>query len=149
MANNNKIVPDIKGPVRDLIRGLKVVVNTTSHVLEPASKSLPDSLTQRLRNAVISAQRVSTNLLNSEITIDELDKASKYFWGSRCDDDTLEAFSAVFIFALDQLQKSQIGSNVVVSETILKNLLPLGQHARKDGSSNFSATRLLQEQGPS
>lgn len=143
MANNNKIVADIKGSVRDLIRGLKVVINTTSHVLEPASKSLPDSLTQRLRNAAISAERVSTNLLNSEITIDELDKASKYFLGSRCDDDTLEAFSAVFIFALEQLQKSQIGSNLIVSETILKNLLPLGQHTRKDGSSNFSAKVLF------
>ena len=142
-TNNNKIVSNVKGPVRDLIRGLRLLINTTGDVLEPASRSLPEPLTQHLRKVVRSVERVSTNLLDSEITIDELDKASKYFWGSKCNDDTLEVFCAVFIFALEQLQKSQIGSNLFVSETILKNLLPLRQHIRKDDSSNFPAKVLF------
>jgi len=141
--NNDKIVSNMKGPVRDLIRGLRLLINTTGGVLEPASRSLPEPLTQRLRKVATSVERVSTHLLNSEITNDEIVKASKYFWGSKCKDDTSEVFCAVFAFALEQLQKSQIGSNLIVSETILKSLLPLRQHIRKDGSSNFSAKVLF------
>ncbi|MCY3996350.1 MAG: hypothetical protein OXF07_09435 [Rhodobacter sp.] len=110
-------------PIRDALRGVVTIADTTEDLLEPAAQLLPEPIRNRFRDALSACESAGKRLVYAPIDPDRVRRAAEFVQGLANDRESLESCAAVVCHAWEHLQKSGAEHRFLISETLLAGKL--------------------------
>jgi len=110
-------------PIRDALRGVVTIADTTEDLLEPAAQLLPEPIRNRFRDALSACENAGKRLVYAPINPGHIQQASEFVQGLANDRESLESCAAVICHAWEHLQKTGAEHRFLISETLLAGKL--------------------------
>ena len=114
-----KVLPDLKLPLRDIIRGASVLADTTDNILAPAAGLLPPRVRTQVGRILNRVRRTGKRLVTSSVTRDQIRIAASFVSGTVQDNAAAECCATVFGNAWEHLHDAAGTPRHLISETIL------------------------------
>lgn len=112
------IVRALKGPVRDILRGMSSVAGATEDMLEPAARALPGPLRDAARAALRTLEGRGARLLTPDITEGDIRHAAAFLRGEIHGRSDATGCARVLAYAWARLRATRPDDHHMLSETV-------------------------------
>ncbi len=131
-------------PIRDTLRGVVTIADTTEDLLEPATQLLPAAIRNRFRDALSACENAGKRLVYAPIDPAHVRRAADLVQGLANDRESMESCAAVICHAWEHLQKTGTEHRFLISETLLAGKLTrLPENASSPGTTAATLLGML------
>lgn len=114
-----KVLPDLKLPLRDILRGAASLAETTDDILAPAAELLPSHIRSQVGDILKRIRRAGKRLMTSPVTRDQVVTAAEFVAGVARDVAAAECCATVIGNAWEHLHDAAGTRRHLISETML------------------------------
>ncbi|TBN39936.1 hypothetical protein EYE42_09780 [Paracoccus subflavus] len=114
-----KVLPDLKLPLRDILRSAATLADTTDDILAPAAVLLPPPIRTQVGSLVNRVRQAGKRLVTSPVTEDQIRTAARFVAGSAPDNAAAECCATVIGNAWEHLHDAAGTRRHLISETML------------------------------
>lgn len=117
------IVRALKGPFRDILRGMTSMAGATEDMLQPAARALPGPLRDAVKQALRTLEGQGDRLLTPDITQDDIRRAAAFLRGDVHGRGDAAGCARVLAFAWARLRSATPDDHHMLSETVAASRL--------------------------
>lgn len=133
------VVRSLKGPFRDILRGVTSVAGATEDMLQPAVRALPGPLRDAARQALRTLEGQGDRLMTPNTTQDDIRRAASFLRGDACGRGDAACCARVLAFAWTRLRSADPDDHHMLSETVAASRLVALRRGGPRGAADHAA----------
>lgn len=138
-STSPSIVRALKGPFRDILRGMTSVAGATEDMLHPAARALPGPLRDAVKQALRALEGQGDRLLTPDITQDDVRRAAAFLRGEAHGRGEAAGCARVLAFAWARLRSANPDYHHMLSETVAASRLVALRRGGPLGAADHAA----------
>lgn len=133
------ILSALKGPLRDILRGMTSVAGATEDMLAPAARALPAPLRDAAKQALRALEGRGEQLLTPDTTMDDIARAGAFLRGDMHGRRDAACCARVLAFAWARLHGADPTYHHMLSETVASSRLVALRRGGPRGAAEHAA----------
>lgn len=140
--SSSDFLADLQRPLRDALRGMATLADSTEDMLEPAARLLPEPLRSRVTDALASLEQAGKRLLHAPLDTDRIAAAARFLTGDETGAEAAGRCASVMVYAWEHLDEAGFAHRHLISETIVAERLACTAAAARGAGAEVAAALL-------